>query len=88
MVYVGDSPAKLRAPIMANSTANRQIITVIVLGLAAWGVYLAIGDYLSNHNLLRSAVTIGCVAIFLGIWLTALAVRRARETSNRHSESD
>jgi hypothetical protein len=73
---------------MANSTANRQVITVIVLGLAAWGLYLAIGDYLSNHNLLRSAATIACVAIFLGIWLTALAVRRARETSNRHSQSD
>jgi uncharacterized membrane protein YjjB (DUF3815 family) len=73
---------------MANSNPNRQVITVIVLGLAAWGVYLAIGDYLSNHNLLRSAATIACVAIFLAIWLTALAVRRARDTSTRRPQSD
>jgi hypothetical protein len=68
---------------MADPKANRQILSAIFLGLAAWGVYLAIGDYLSNHNLLRSITTIACVAIFLGIWLTALAVRRTRHESNR-----
>ena len=72
---------------MADSKANRQILSAIFLGLAAWGVYLAIGDYLSNHNLLRSITTIACVALFLGIWLTALAVRRSREESDHEIES-
>jgi uncharacterized membrane protein YjjB (DUF3815 family) len=72
---------------MADLNANRQILSAIFLGLAAWGVYLAIGDYLSNHNLLRAATTIACVAVFLGVWLTALAVRRSRETSDHEIES-
>jgi hypothetical protein len=71
---------------MADPKANRQILTAIVLGLAAWGVYLAIGDYLANQNLLRCIATIACVAIFLGIWLTALAIRRARDTSDRPTD--
>jgi hypothetical protein len=72
---------------MADPKPNRQILSAIFLGLAAWGVYLAIGDYLSNHNLLRSITTIACVALFLGIWLTALAVRRSREASDHETES-
>lgn len=72
---------------MANPKTNRQIMSAIFLGLAAWGVYLATGDYLSNHNLLRSITTIACVALFLGIWLTALAVRRSREASDHETES-
>jgi hypothetical protein len=73
---------------MADPKANRQILSAIFLGLAAWGVYLAIGDYLSNHNLLRSITTIACVALFLGIWLTALAIRGSRNKSDRQTESD
>jgi hypothetical protein len=75
-------------PIMPDNQSNRQIIPWIVCGLVAWGVYLAVGDYLRNHNPLRSLVTISCVAIFLGVWLTALSIRRARRAADQEAESD
>lgn len=64
--------------IMPENKPHRQIIPWIVCGLVVWGIYLAVGDFLRNHNLLRSLTTIVCVAIFLAVWLTALAIRRGR----------
>ena len=54
----------------------------IMLGLVAWGCYLAVGDYLQSHNLFRALTTIVCVALFLAVWLGALAIRRARGQSD------
>ncbi len=68
---------------MSDRRSNRQIMSWIVLGLVAWGLYLALGDYLRNHNLLRSLVTVLCVAAFLAIWLAAMAVRRWRSGNER-----
>jgi drug/metabolite transporter (DMT)-like permease len=60
----------------------------IVAGLVAWGVYLAVGDYLSNQNPLRSLVILACVAIFLAFWGTALAVRHLRRASGRDTDTE
>jgi hypothetical protein len=73
---------------MPANTTNRQIIPWIVYGLVAWGIYLAVGDYLRNHNLLRSLTTIVCVAIFLAVWLTALAIRRGRRDPEDEEPSE
>jgi drug/metabolite transporter (DMT)-like permease len=73
---------------MSHRNPNRQIIAWIVAGLVAWGVYLAVGDYLRNQNLLRSLVTLACVAAFLAMWLIALAVRRGREASDQEIGSE
>lgn len=73
---------------MPHRNPNRQIIAWIIAGLVAWGVYLAIGDYLRNQNLLRSLVTLVCVAAFLAMWLIALAVRRRREASDQEIGSE
>ena len=73
---------------MSDRRSNRQIILWIAAGLAAWGTYLAVGDYLQNQNLLRSLVTVVCVAAFLGVWMIALALRRRRDGSDQEIESD
>jgi hypothetical protein len=73
---------------MSDPRSNRQIINWIVAGLAAWGTYLAIGDYLRNQNLLRSLMTMGCVAAFLAVWLIALTMRRGRDAADQEIESD
>lgn len=73
---------------MSDSQSNRQIILWIIAGLVAWGVYLAVGDYLRNQNLLRSLMTIGCVAAFLAVWLIALAMRRHHDAADQEIESD
>ena len=68
---------------MPDRNSNRQIVAWIIAGLVAWGIYLAVGDYLQNQNLLRSLVTIVCMAAFLAVWLIALAVRRRRDASEQ-----
>jgi drug/metabolite transporter (DMT)-like permease len=79
--------SRMRSTMPENKT-NRQIIPWIVCGLVAWGCYLAVGDYLRNHNLLRSLTTIVCVAIFLAVWLTALAIRRGRRDPEDEKQSE
>ncbi len=71
---------------MSQSQSNRRIVLWIVAGLIAWGAYLAIGDYVQNQNWRRSAVTIACVAVFLIIWLVAMATGRRGRESNGKSE--
>ena len=73
---------------MPDRNSNRQIVAWIIAGLSVWGVYLAVGDYLRNQNLLRSLVTVVCMAAFLAVWLIALAVRRGRDASEQETEPD
>ena len=73
---------------MSESKSNRQVMLGIMLGLVAWGCYLAVGNYVQHHNLLGSLIIIGCVALFLAFWLAALAVRRARRDSDDEADSD
>jgi hypothetical protein len=51
---------------------NRFVIGGIMLALAAWGIYLAIGDYLANGNPWRPVVVLACVGLFAGFWLLML----------------
>jgi CHASE2 domain-containing sensor protein len=50
-----------------------------MIGIVAWGLFHAIGAWRLNHDPRRMLVVLGCVAAFLGFWLTMLAAwRRAR----------
>jgi protein-S-isoprenylcysteine O-methyltransferase Ste14 len=66
----------------AQKTPNRMVIPGIMLGLVAWALFLALGDYLANHNPRRPLVIITCVALFIGFWLAILRWRRAGGRSN------
>jgi hypothetical protein len=56
-----------------------RIIRWIMVGIVAWGLFHAIGAWRLNHDPRRMLVVLGCVAAFLGFWLTMLAAwRRAR----------
>ena len=51
---------------------------MIVVAVAAWGIFHAIGAYRLNHNPLRAVVVLACVVGYLGFWGAMLAARRAR----------
>jgi hypothetical protein len=65
-----------------TTTPNRAVIRWIMLGLVAWGSFLALGDYLANHNPRRPLVIISCVALFIGFWLAMLWRGRADESTD------
>jgi hypothetical protein len=50
----------------------------IAVGVAAWGVFHAIGAYRLNHNPWRAAMVLGCTAAFLGGWWLLLKRRSGR----------
>ena len=56
----------------------RWAIALIVVAVAAWGIFHAIGAYRLNHNPLRAVVVLACVVGYLGFWGAMLAARRAR----------
>jgi len=55
-----------------------QIIRWVALAIVAWGIFHAIGAWRFNHNPLRAVVVLVCVGMFLGFWMTMLAVRKRR----------
>jgi high-affinity Fe2+/Pb2+ permease len=52
--------------------SQRTIIGVIMGGLVAWAIYLAVGAYLYDLNILRAVIVLACMAAFLGFWLLML----------------
>jgi hypothetical protein len=52
----------------------------IMLAVLAWGLLLALGTYLFGGNQpgLRAAIVALCTLAFLGMWWTALALRKRR----------
>jgi len=58
-----------------------RLITWIMLGIVAWGVFHAVGAWRFNHDPRRLVVVLGCVAAFLGFWLAMLSARRRRLAS-------
>ncbi len=64
---------------MAESpAAARKLILGLFAALAAWGIYLAVGDYLAHGNPWRSALTIACMSAFLLLWFITLRIRQLR----------
>jgi hypothetical protein len=65
------APLKLEEP----SPMGRRLTTIIVAGLTAWGLCLALGAYLFNHNPWRALIVLGCFAGFVGCWWLLLRSR-------------
>lgn len=63
---------------MDDSVVGKRLIVAIMVGVAAWGAYQAIGAWRLNHDVRRTLVVAGCVAAFLGFWGAMLAVRARR----------
>ena len=68
-------------------TNQRHIILAIMLALAAWGIFLALGAFLYGYdpqhggityapNPLRGLIVLACAALFLGFWNLLLLKRR------------
>ena len=76
---------------------SRRILLAILIALVVWGLLLAIGAYLGLWHQagprggLRDArrfwIVFGVVAVFLGCWGAALAVRARRVFRRRLSDS-
>lgn len=59
-------------------TSNWRIVAAIMLAVAAWGVFHAVGAYQLNHDPRRALVVLGCVGGFLGFWGGMLLAARHR----------
>ncbi|HUY33517.1 MAG TPA: hypothetical protein VMV69_12270 [Pirellulales bacterium] len=57
---------------------QNKLVTLIMIAVAAWGVFQAVGAYGLNHNLWRPLMVMACVLGFLGFWALMLAARKAR----------
>lgn len=74
---------------MSAVTSNKQITTGIVLSLALWGVYLAVGatGYFTDKSLMnpvKSLIVLAFVAMFLGLW--AFVIRATKhQTGQSHA---
>jgi hypothetical protein len=62
----------------ANREPSRGLIVWLAAALAAWGLYLAVGAFLFNHDVRRGLLVFGCMAAFLGWWLLLLRGRGKR----------
>lgn len=64
-----------------------QAISLIGWGLFGWGAFLALGALVNNENprtaLLRPAIVVGSVGIFLGFWRLMLTLHRPRRNDRR-----
>ena len=67
---------------MGTPADAKRIILLIMAGVAAWGLFHAVGAWRLNNDPRRMLVVLGCVAAFLGFWGVMLGVR-ARTTQRR-----
>ena len=63
---------------MNESVVAKRLIVAIMVGVAAWGAFQAVGAWRLNHNVWRTVVVAACTVAFLGFWGAMLAVRARR----------
>jgi hypothetical protein len=56
--------------------SQRTLFAIIMGGLTVWAAYVAIGSYLYNYNPWRAVIVMGCMGVFLGVWLLLLWSQR------------
>ena len=68
----------LPTPKARQSDGNRKAIGIIVGLLLAWSLLIGLGAMLRNEpfDVRKPLIVIGTMAAFLGVWLSALVVRR------------
>ena len=64
------------------SPSPRLVFGLIMGGMAVWGVYVAIGAYLYNHNPWRGVIVMACVGLFIGSWALLLRTQKRRGKSS------
>jgi membrane protein DedA with SNARE-associated domain len=73
---------------------STHVFWLIMLGVTAWGIFLAVGSYLGGidpaggsflrHDVRRSLVILACVAGFLTFWALMLRSRERRLQREEH----
>ena len=58
-----------------QQATKRKIVFWIAVGILVWGIVLAVGDFLANHDRRRPAIIVSSVVIFVGFWLLMLRTR-------------
>lgn len=56
----------------------QRSISLIMVGLLAWGMFHALGAYRYNQSPWRALMVLACSLGFLGFWRMMLALRGAR----------
>jgi len=56
--------------------SQRTLFAIIMGGLTVWAAYVAVGSYLYNYNPWRAVIVMGCMGVFLGVWLLLLWSQR------------
>ena len=59
---------------------GRNLLIWVILAVVAWGAYHVAGAYFYDRNPWRSLVVAGSFALFLGLWLLLLGLRRKRQS--------
>ena len=59
--------------------SQRSLLAIIMGGLILWSLYVAIGAYWYNFDLLRSIIVFGAMAVFVGFWLLLLWTQRGNK---------
>lgn len=65
---------------MSEAETKRKIVFWIAVGIIAWGVVLAIGVFVVNHDARQSAIILAGVVLFVGFWLLMLRTRPSDES--------
>ncbi len=60
--------------------STRNVLTLIMLGVLAWGAIHALGAYWYNYNPWRALVVMSCVLAYLGFWMLMLQQRARRKS--------
>jgi len=63
-----------------DGESKRRIVFWIAVGILGWGILLAIGDFLANHDYRRPLIILASVLLFIGFWLLMLRSRPSDQT--------
>ena len=67
----------------AQNDPSRRWIVLLMVALAAWGLYHAVGAFLFNKDVRRGLVVFACMVLFLAVWLSLMMVRKKRRKRDR-----
>ncbi|MGC4004527.1 MAG: hypothetical protein QM811_15960 [Pirellulales bacterium] len=77
-------------PYSVFQNSPRNLLLLIVGGLTAWGLIHAFGTWLGGaekvalrQNVIRGAIVLVCMGIFLGVWWLLLRTLKPRRTKFR-----
>jgi len=60
----------------ANRQFNLRLTFVLIIAVALWGIYLAVGATLFNQDARKGYIIFGCTVAFLTMWGYVIAFKR------------